>query len=52
MMVERAWLDDGDTIINEWFVEYWITYREIIESLYPKINSEIRTMTLNRMNKK
>jgi len=51
-MVESAWLDDGDTIINEWFVQYWVTYREIIEKLYPIVHDKINTLVLDKMNKK
>ena len=51
-MVENVWIDDGDTIINEWFVNYWVEYREIIESIYPKVHNEIDIMVRNRLSNK
>ena len=50
-MLEPVWLDDGDTIINEWFVQYWVAYREIIEKLYPTVHAKINTLVLDKMNK-
>jgi len=51
-MIEQAWLDEGDTIIPEWFVNYWVNYREIIESIYPEIHKEIDTIVKSKMQKK
>ena len=51
-MLEPVWLDDGATIINGWFVQYWVTYREIVEKLYPTVHDKINTLVLDKMNKR
>lgn len=39
-MVEEAWLDEGDCVISETAVDYWVRYVEYIKKHYPLIHDE------------
>jgi len=53
MMKECIWIrPEDDVVINKWFVDYWVEYRELITSIYPDIHKEINIYVNNRLEKK
>ena len=51
-MKECVWIrPDEDVIINRWFVDYWVIYRELITSLYPDVHKEINIIVNDKLNK-
>ena len=47
MTKEIVWIrPECETVINSWFVDYLIKYRQIIEKKYPRIHKEINDIVL------
>lgn len=44
MSKRNEWLNDNETVIYQSFVDYWVTYREIILKKYPNIHNEINSI--------
>ena len=47
MMVEQAWLDEGDCVFSEKLVNRWSEYINYVTKNYPKIHNEV----INHLNK-
>lgn len=49
MTKECVWIrPENETVINTWFVDYWVKYRQTIEKKYPKIHKEINDIVLDK----
>jgi len=52
MSKRNEWLNDNETVIYQSFVDYWVTYREIIIKKYPEIHKEINGIVADILNNK
>jgi len=51
-MVREEWLNDGDTIITERQLDYYLAYIGYIETNYPDVHTECHTYLKNEIFKK
>jgi len=49
-MKESVWIrPEEDTVINKWFVDYWVEYRTIIKEKFPDTHKLVDKLVRNKL---